>query len=182
MLFCLFFNSFLKSDLFGEINGNLDTLKVFHILTVNLKSIHQLTDKNYKRLAILWRIAIVFIVLVINYGTTFLAILIPSLVLLIAVLYKRLYWFIHLISFTPSYIYFCFIAATVCGIFLIYILYHKFRFDQFNDQIKDANWRWKMITLGREKSFIQFINRHNSLSLEMNLKRWLTGNKNNNKY
>ena len=53
----------MKIDVtFGEIRYNLSPLKVFYYLINDLTRKHKLTDKNYKRLAILSKIAIIFLV------------------------------------------------------------------------------------------------------------------------
>ena len=91
----IFFIAILKTDyLFGEINGHLDTFKVFHIITYNTKFLHKLNEKNYKRLAILSRI---IIIIMINYVTTFFSILVPLAILIIAILSKQSYVYIHFI-------------------------------------------------------------------------------------
>ena len=98
----IFFITVLKTDyLLGELNGHLDTFKVFHIITYNAKFLHKLNEKNYKRLAILSRI---IIIIMINYVTTFFSILVPLVILIIAILSKQLYVFIHFILFTIPYI------------------------------------------------------------------------------
>lgn len=68
----------IKTDLlFGEIDGNINALKVFQIIKINLKLFHQLTDKNYKRLAILSRI---MIVIFLYYASPLFMVLIPSII------------------------------------------------------------------------------------------------------
>lgn len=83
---CIIFTAFVKTEfLLAEIRNQFDIFKIFHILTVNSKLLHQLTNKNYKRLAIRGRI---IIIIFINYGSPFFSILLPSFFLLLAVLTK----------------------------------------------------------------------------------------------
>ena len=134
-IFCaVFFATFLKSDfILGEISGYLDTLKVFHALAVNLSSLHQLTGKNYKQLTILSRITVTILL---NYGAPFFATFLPSLLLLITILSKRLYWLIHFIFVEPVYVFVIYTLALSGCICFIYFPYYKMRFDQWNDKIK----------------------------------------------
>ena len=163
----IFFNSVLKTDfLLGEINGNLDTLKMFYILSINLKSIHQLTEKNYKRLAILSRI---IITILLNYGATFFIILLPALILMLSILSKKVYILIHFILFTAPYISLIITLSTSGCLIYIYFPYYKMRFDQLNQQIKSIipNGKRKIILNSKEKLLLQLINEHNLLSLEI---------------
>lgn len=163
----LFLGSFFKTDyLFGEINNHLDAFKLFHTLTINLKLVHRLTDKNYRRLAFLSRI---MIVLALNYGATFFSFIFPLLELFLAISSQRLYCWIHLIMFTLIYINLIVSYATACCTCYIYFIYYKMRFDQLNDQIKAVipNGKWKVIFRGKEKLLIQLINEHNSLATEI---------------
>ena len=168
LMLALFLGTFLKCDfLLGELNGYLEPLKIFHILRINVKLIHQLTDRNYKHLAYLTRI---IMILFLNYAITFFSILIPVFMLLIAISSKRLYWWIHLILFTPIYVSMLIIMATSGCLCYIYFAYYKLRFDQLNDQIKAIipNGKWKMIFIGKEKLLLQMIDQHNLLALEIN--------------
>ena len=164
----LILTSVVKTDiLLAEIKSNLDAFRVFHILTVNLKSWHHLTYKNYKRLAIWSRI---IIIVFLNYTLPFFSILLPSLILLIAILSQYLYWWIHFILFTPIYVN---MIMTILGagcVCFIYFPYYKMRFDQLTIQTKEIipNGKGKIIFLGKEKQFLQLINEHNSLALEIN--------------
>ena len=73
-----------KIDCLGaEIYGYFNTFKVFYNLTQNSRSIHHLTDKNYKYLTIFSRIVITTLL---NYGGPILSILINSIIILIAYL------------------------------------------------------------------------------------------------
>lgn len=130
----LIFAAFVKTELvLGEITSNLDTFKVFHILTVNSKLLHQLNDKNYKRLAVWARIIIAALI---NYATPFFSICLPSIFLSIAVLTKQFYWSSHFILFSLTYINTAIILATTATFFYIYFPYYKLRFDQLNQQLK----------------------------------------------
>ena len=155
--------------LLGEMNDHLNALKLFHIITVNLKSIHQLTDKNYNRLAIISRILVLILIF---FGLPFFSISLFMIFLMFGIISKRLYYFIHAMLFTGPY--FCLHAnsLSIFCIFGIYFLYYKFRFDQLNERIKSiikssGKGKWRMILPGKEKAFLQLINEHNYLSLEI---------------
>ena len=178
----LFFCSVVKTDyLLTEINNRLEALKMFHILSLNLKSLHQLTEKNYKRLALFSRI---LIVLLINYGAIFFSILLPLLWLTLAILSKRMYMLMHFILFLPLYVNLTYVSLAACCICYIYFVYYSMRFNQLNDQLKSIirnqlfeinysksiirNGRRRIISNSKEKLTLQLINQHESLSNEVN--------------
>ena len=157
----------IKTDIiFGEMKNNLEPLKIYQGLEVNDKSIHRLTDKNYKRIQILTRI---IIIIFINCAAQFFIIFSLLLLLYFAILSQRLYWWIHFLFICPIYInmiYTLFVAACVN---YLYFPYFKLRFDQFNHQIKQIqNTRSKIIFPNRENLLIKLINEHNSLAVEVN--------------
>ena len=167
ILLALCLGAIAKTDhLLAEINGYLDAFKIFHFLTFDLKPLHQLTVKNYKRLAILSRITISILL---NYAPLLYVLLTPSFLLLIAISSKRLYWFIHSFVMLILYILVFYTFATVACCMYIYFTYFKMRFDQLNNQIQkfNPNGKWARILLGKEKFFFNLINEHNSLSLEI---------------
>ena len=134
----------LKTDfLLIEINGGLDTFKIFYILKVNIKSIYQLNDKNYNRLASSSRI---IITLFIDYCGPLFSILTVSCFLIFTILSKRLYWWIYFILFAPSYFGLVYIIEVSACIIYIYLPYYSIRFDQLNEQIKSfLNGKSKII-------------------------------------
>ena len=76
---------------------------------------------------------------------------------------------IHLILMNASYFgNLISLGTTGCDCF-IYFSYYKFRFDQINDQIKASilKGKWKLILYRKEKLFLNFINEHNLLALEI---------------
>ena len=165
--FLLFLCAIAKTDfLLAEINGNIDTFKVLYFLEINLKSLHGLTDKNYKRLAILSRI---MITILINYVAPFYSIVGSSFILYVAITSKRLYWFIHIFIMLIPYILIFHTYSAAGSILYIYFIYFKMRFDQLNNQIKkiSPNGKLNRICFRKEKILLDLINEHNFLSLEI---------------
>ena len=163
--------AFEKIDYIGaEINGYLDTFKVFNYLTQNSKSIHHLTDENYKYLTIVSRIVITTLL---DYGAPILSILINSLIILIAYLsyhnFGRFYWLVHMIIMSSQYVLMLITLTTTGCVFCVYFVYYKMRFNQLNQQIKSitSQIKWRMILNKKEKLLLQLIDEHNSLSLEI---------------
>ena len=111
----------------------------------------------------------IIIVLFSNYASTFFSIFMPLLVLTIAILSRQLYWWIHFILFSPIYINIIMTIASAGCICYIYFPYYKFRFDQLNKEIISniPNGKWQIIFPSKEKWFLELINKHNSLSLEI---------------
>ena len=163
--------AFEKIDYLGaETNGYLDTFKVFYNLTQNLKSIHHLTDKNYKYLTIFSRIVITTLL---DYGAPIISILINSLIILIAYLsyqnFGRFYWLFHMIVMSSQYVLMVITLTTTGCVFCVYFVYYKMRFNQLNQQIKSiaSQLKWGMILNGKGKLLLQLIDEHNSLSLKI---------------
>lgn len=170
LVLAFFHSSTVTTDyILGQINGYFDTFKIFHILTVDLKSKHKLTEQNYKRLSIFSRfIIIVFL----NYGVPLIAICLNALLLIIGILsyyfYHQFYMLLHLVLMTPAHLMLLFVNATTAPLINIYLLYYKFRFDQLNHQIKSiSNGNSKTIYYRRDELFRKFIYEHNLLSLEI---------------
>ena len=155
----------------AEKNGNLDMLKILHILISHKDSkSHKLNEKNYKKLALLSQIVITLIE---YYGVSILSILVNSVIFLVAYLsYQncgQFYWLIHSIVMSlPYVIMFITILSTGCILFILFI-YYKMRFDQLNDKIIliIANRIGKRISIEKEKSIYRLINEHNLLSIEI---------------
>ena len=168
MFLALLMCSSIKTDIiFGEINGNLCIVKWLHLLSLNSKSSHKWTEKNFKKLVILSRFVILFIF---KFGTKFFSFLIPLLCLIITILSQRLCWWIHFIATFHQFmlIYLLLLQRLLC-LGYICLLYYIFRFNQLNYRIKSIipNGRCKRIFAKREKSLLQLINEHNWLASEI---------------
>ena len=168
LILFLLISVFFKTDfLIGNINGNLSTMGLLHILNVNNKSLHQLTDKKYKRLILIWRFAIV---IMFNYGSIVFIILAIVIIIFLCVVSKRLMIWIHFILMSPSY--FLTIITLTTGCFgYTYFSYYKLRYDQLKCQIKSIEQsirKQKRIFIGRQKIFLELIHEQsNWLAIEI---------------
>ena len=163
-----FYIGVFKTDLaLGEINSNLSPFKVFYPLMDDAKAIHKLTDRNYKKLAILSRIIVIF---AINYTASILIFLTILWETIISIKSCQLYWFIYEIIMTPAYVSIVMAYATGGCFVYTYFPYYKFRFDQLNDQIKAIipNGKGKIINFKIEKQLISLIDEHNQLAMKVN--------------
>ena len=91
VIMMMFFTAFCKTDfILGHIKYNLTPLKVFYHLKMDIKSRHKLTEKNYKRLAILSRI---ITVIMLNYASPTFVILTIAIGTSFTYMSWQLYWF-----------------------------------------------------------------------------------------
>ena len=166
-LFLLVTASFKTDFLIGDINGNLSIYSLLHILNVNNKSLHKLTDEDYNRLILISR----FVIMVMfNYGSIVLVILGIATIIFFCVLSNRLMFCIHFILMSPSYLLTIItILASGCTGYT-YFSYYKLRYDQLKCQIKSIERlirKRKRIFIGRQKIFLELIHEHNSLAIEI---------------
>ena len=163
-----FYIGVFKTDLaLGEINSNLSPFEVYYPLMNDVKAIHKLTDRNYKKLAIILRMIIIF---ALNYTGPIIIFLTILCETIISILSCQLYWFIYEVIMTPIYISIIMAYATGGCFVYTYFPYYKFRFDQLNDQIKAIipNGKGKFISKKIEKQLINLIHQHNQLAIEVN--------------
>ena len=166
-----FHSSTVTTDyVLGEIDGYFDTFKIFHILAANLKSKHELTEQNYKRLSIFSRLIIIAFL---NYGVPLLTICFNALLFITGILsyyfYHQFYILIHFVIMTPVHLMLFYVNGTTAPLINIYLLCYKFRFDQLNHRIKPviSNGNSKTIYYRQDRLFRKLIHEHNSLSLEI---------------
>ena len=160
-----------KIDYLGaEIYGYLDAFKLFYNLTLDSKSTHKLTEKNYKFLAIFSRIIITTLL---NYGAPIIIILLNSLFFSIAYLsYQKcgkFYWLFHSLIMSSQYVIMLINITTTGCTFCVYFVYYKMRYNQLNERIKSVvlSIKWRMILSVKEKLLLELIDEHNELSLEI---------------
>ena len=158
---------FTTDLILGQINSHLSPFKVFYPLINDIKVVHKLNDRNYKRLAIFIRI---MIICMISYGKPIFILLTISWQTLCSILSCQLYWFLYQLFTTPIFI--NMIMAYVTGTCFVYSYfpYYKLRFDQFNDQIKSIipNGKGKIINKKIENQLVSLIDEHNQLAIEVN--------------
>ena len=155
----------IRTDiLLGQVKSNLSPFKFSYYLAKDIKSKHKLTEKNYNRLAIFFRINFIGLL---YYG--FPIISLATIALLIAILIKiqRLYWLFHVIFITPFYINTIILISAAATILNCMLTYYKMRFDQLHHQIKLIIPKGKVIIKRREKILKNIIYRHNQLSVEV---------------
>ena len=166
MMILLLHNAVFKTDLIlSKVNCKICPFKIFYPLMKDAKSIHKLTDRNYKKLAVLSRLIIIF---ALNYAGPIVIILSISLETLLTISSGQLYWFLYQCFTTPIYINMIMSYATGICLVYVYFPYYKFRFDQLNDQIKSAIPTKILINFKIEKQLLNLIRKHNQLALKVN--------------
>ena len=132
---------------------------------MNIKSRHKLTEKNYKRLAILSQIVTV---IMLNYASPIFVILTIAIGTSFTYMSWQLYWLFYQIVFTPIYIFAIWTITSFTCIIYLYFPYYKLRFDQINQQIYViSNGKSNVINLQNEKRLIKLIYEHNQLAIEI---------------
>ena len=125
----LFLVAILKTDILcGEINDNLSPVRIFYHLSMDIRSLHKLTDHNYKRLAILAEIVIIFMM---DYGVPIFAILLIAIETSITIGSKKLFWLLN--EMYPLYLDSIITLSTTACIAYVYFVYYKMRFDQIEE-------------------------------------------------
>ena len=158
--------AFIRTEfLLAEMKFDLKPLKIFYFLKNNFRAKHKLNHQNYKRLAKVSRIFMLFLV---DFGTTIGIIIAIAFNVSMAILSRKIFWVFESVFMTPIYAYSAYTSTAVCFIFIIF-LYYKIRFDQINCKINDGlpNGNWKAISIQKEKQLTSLIHEHNSLTIEI---------------
>ena len=159
--------STIKTDiLFGEINNNLNQLKIYYFLAKDIKSKHNLNEENYKKFVILFRI---YFVILLYYGLPIASLVIILFPLILIIKTKRLFILFHWIFITPIYINVTIVLAGATIIGFCLISYYKMRYDQLHYKIKSIipNGKWKFIIKRKGKLLLDLIDEHNDLAVEV---------------
>ena len=164
----LFLVAILKTDILcSEINDNLSPVRIFYHLSMDIRSLHKLTDHSYKRLAILTEIVIIF--MMDNWVPIF-AILLIAIETSITIGSKKLFWLLNEIFMYPLYLDSIITLSTTACIAYVYFVNYKMRFDQITEEIKSIvkdGETTKTINKRRKKKLIYLINQHNLASIEI---------------
>lgn len=156
---------FMKTDiLLGQIKSNLRPFQFSYYLAKNIKSKHELTEKNYNRLAIFFRINFIGSV---YYGFPIISSAAIALSLVILIKIQKLYWLFHVIFITPFYINSIMLISTGATISNCMLIYYKMRFDQLHHQIKSIMPKGEVIIKSRGKMLKNIIYKHNKLAIEV---------------
>ena len=129
---------FRTDNLLGQINYNLNSYKVIFYLMRDLKQMHKLNEKNYKKLAILSRSTQI---LIMDCGIVLLMIATTSLVIRLAILSGKIFWIWSMIILIPIFITIVTTATSLVCLYIIIFAYYTMIFDQFNhrfDLISDG--------------------------------------------
>ena len=162
----------VKTDiLLGQIHYNLSPFKVIYYLMNDLKQLHKLNEKNYKKLAILSR-SIQFLFM--DCVTFVLVITVTLFMTKIAILSGKIFWIwgnitvilIIITSLTTA-------TSSVC-LAIIMLSYYTMIFDQINDEINLISnekstffKRRKIINKAKQKQVISLIHEHNLAAIEI---------------
>ena len=169
----LFQTALIRTDyLFGQINYNLNPFKVIYYLMKDLKQLHKLNEKNYKKLAILSRsIQILFM----DCGTILLAIAITLFMIKIAILSWKISWIWGIIINLLIYITNAASSISIICLYIILLVYYTMIFDQINDEInlvsnkKSTFSKRKKLKINKTKQrqLINLIDQYNLATIEI---------------
>ena len=164
----LFLITAIKTEIiFGEVKCNTEPFKVFHFLMRNVKSKHKLTEKNYKKLAILSRIVQICLL---NYVIPIVSGIIISLYGLIAIKSGQIFWLFEFVLITPFYIEIVLVITTFACTTYVYYAYYMLLFNQINDRFKflmKNNNKSKIICQKKEIKLLHLIHEHNLAAIEI---------------
>ena len=171
----LLLTAVIRTDyLFGEINYNLNPLKVIYYLMKDLKQLHKLNEKNYKKLAILSRsIQILFM----DCGTFLIAIAgTLSTIMIVDSSGKILWTCVIIIIFILIYIKAAATGFSSPCLFIIMLYHYIMIFDQINHEINSISnenqstffkRRKIIINKTKQRQLISLINEHNLAASEI---------------
>ena len=166
---------FRTDNLLGEINYNLNPYKVIYYLMNDVKQLHKLNEKNYKKLAILSRsIQILFM----DCGNILLVIAITLFMVKIAILSGIIYEIRYNWGIVISVLIFITSATTASSLICLYIIlffYYTMIFGQINDEIKLISnekstffkRRKMLINKTKHRKLISLTNDHNLAAIEI---------------
>ena len=165
----------IKTDLLlGEINYNLNPYKVIYYLMKDLKQLHKLNEKNYKKLAILSRsIQILFM----DCGTFLIAIAGTLSTIIIVNSSGKILWIcVIIIIFILIYIKAAATGFSSPCLFIIMLYHYIMIFDQINHEINSISnenqstffkRRKIIINKTKQRQLISLINEHNLAAIEI---------------
>ena len=157
--------SIIKKNIFyGEIKYHLSQFNVGYFLVKDIKSKHKLTEQNYNRLAIVFRIMFITLLYI---GLPFFLLMLIGIELLLIIKTKQVTWLWLAFFSVPFYLNGATILTITGFIAICLTLYYKMRFDQLHNQIKSIIPNGKVISKGREKNLLDLINEHNQLAVEI---------------
>ena len=164
--------AFRTDILLGQIHYNLNPLKTLYYLKKDLKELHKLNEKNYKKLAILSRsVQIIFM----DCGTILFVVTITIFMIKIAILSGKIFWIWGNIIFILIIIISATTATSIVCLIIIMLFYYKMIFGQINDKINlISNEKSKLfkrrnliINKTKRKQLISLIHEHNLSAIEI---------------
>ena len=169
----LLLTAVIRTDyLFGEINYNLNPLKVIYYLMKDLKQLHKLNEKNYKKLAILSRsIQIVLM----DCGAFLLVIMATLFTIKIAIMSGKIFWILGIIIFISIFIVTATTAVSTVCLYITMFAYYIMIFGQINHQInlisneKSIFFKRRKLIINKTKQsqLINLIHEHNLATIEI---------------
>ena len=169
----LFLIAVIRTDsLYGEINYYLNPYKVIYYLMKDLKQLHKLNEKNYKKLAILSRS---IQSLLMDYGYILVGIAAFLFFIKMAILSGKIYWTWGIIIFISIYITSSTTITSTVSLYIIMLAYYTMIFGQINHQInlivneKSTFFKRRQIIMNKTKQrqLISLIHEHNLASIEI---------------
>ena len=169
----LFAIAVIRTDnLYGEINYNLNPYKVIYYLMKDLKQFHKLSEKNYKKLAILSRS---IQILLMDCGYILVGIITILFFIKMAILSEKIFWTWGIIILISIFITSATTSASTVSLYIIIFAYYTMIFGQINHQINLIlnekvtffKRRKLIINKTKQKQLISLINEHNLAAIEI---------------
>ena len=171
--FIYFLMAVFRTDLvLGEVNYNLNPCKVIYYLMKDLKELHKLNEKNYKKLAILSR-SIQFVFM--NCITILSVITATIFMIKLAILSWKIFWIWGNIIFILLFILTATTGSSIICLCIIMLYYYTMIFSQINYQIdlisnqKSTFFKRRKLIIDKIKrrQLISLINEHNLAAIEV---------------
>ena len=169
---CSFFSAVVRTDyLYGEINYNLNPFKVIYYLMKDLKQLHKLNEKNYKKLSILSRS---IQILHLDCGIILLVTPFSLFIIKIAILSGEIYWIWGSIILILGIIVNMTCISSANCLYIIMLSYYTMIFGQINHKISlilnekstFLKRRNLIINKTKERQLISLIREHNLQQLK----------------
>ena len=168
----LFAIAVIRTDnLYGEINYNLSPYKVIYYLMKDLKQLHKLNEKNYKKLAILSRS---IQILLVDCGYILVGIVAILFFIKMAILSGKIFWTCGIIILILIFVTSATTSASTVSLYIIIFAYYAMIFGQINHGINlilnekaTLFRRRKLINRTKQKQLIRLINEHNLAAIEI---------------
>ena len=169
----LFLIAIIRTDhLIGEIKYHLIPYKVIYYMMMDLKELHKLNEKNYKKMAILSRS---IEILLLDCGTILLIFISTLFTIEVAIMSGKIFWILCIIIAVLIVITSVTATTSIVCLCIIMLVYYKTIFSQINNQINLIPnekltffiKRGPIINKTDQRKLIGLINQHNLAAIEV---------------